>query len=199
MSDDRQLPAGLLHNGDWQAHGACCTQPINTFFTPAFERSASRARREADAKAVCAHCPVLAQCRTHALTTREPCGIWGGLTELERLTLRPARRHPQPINSATPRWPVPEGDPTVTEPGCADVAERLFAEFDARLGLSTVSSVVLHQRRLLLGRTPVVGAPELERCARHVLQILLEDSAAAVAVHGSPLPEPQVADSAVTR
>ena len=29
-------------------------------------------------------CPVLAQCRAHALQVREPYGVWGGMTEDER-------------------------------------------------------------------------------------------------------------------
>jgi WhiB family redox-sensing transcriptional regulator len=29
-------------------------------------------------------CPVRAQCAAHALTVREPYGVWGGLTEDER-------------------------------------------------------------------------------------------------------------------
>ena len=40
---------------------------------------------QADAKAVCAHCPVLAGCRTYGLTKgREDAGVWGGLTKEER-------------------------------------------------------------------------------------------------------------------
>lgn len=39
----------------------------------------------AEAKAVCAHCPVLARCRNYGLTAgRNEVGIWGGLTEDER-------------------------------------------------------------------------------------------------------------------
>ena len=45
---------------------------------------AVQAARDAAAKAVCASCPVLAQCRAHALEVREPYGVWGGLTEDER-------------------------------------------------------------------------------------------------------------------
>jgi WhiB family transcriptional regulator, redox-sensing transcriptional regulator len=42
-------------------------------------------RRQAEAKAVCAHCPVLGQCRRFGLTTGlEESGIWGGLTKAER-------------------------------------------------------------------------------------------------------------------
>lgn len=89
----------------------------------------------------------------------------------------------------------------MSEPGCADVAERLFVEFGARLGLSTVSAVVLHQRKLLLARGPVVSALELERCARQVLQTLLDDPTTAGPGMScdSPASEPEVTDSAVTR
>jgi WhiB family redox-sensing transcriptional regulator len=36
------------------------------------------------AKAVCAVCPVRAECLAAALARREPDGIWGGLTATER-------------------------------------------------------------------------------------------------------------------
>jgi WhiB family redox-sensing transcriptional regulator len=41
---------------------------------------------------------VLDQCRDHALATREPYGIWGGLSEGERALLLGVRtlRHPGP-------------------------------------------------------------------------------------------------------
>ncbi|WP_162237328.1 WhiB family transcriptional regulator, partial [Aeromicrobium sp. Leaf272] len=32
----------------------------------------------------CARCPVIEQCREHALTVQEPYGVWGGLSEAER-------------------------------------------------------------------------------------------------------------------
>jgi WhiB family redox-sensing transcriptional regulator len=54
------------------------------FFHPERERGNVRAGREARAKAICQDCPVLAQCRAHALTVREPYGIWGAMTERER-------------------------------------------------------------------------------------------------------------------
>ena len=40
------------------------------------------------AKAVCAGCPVLDECRRWALDSREPHGIFGGLTADERDALR---------------------------------------------------------------------------------------------------------------
>ena len=41
----------------------------------------------APAKAICARCPVVDDCLTHAIVKRETRGIWGGLTPIER------RRH----------------------------------------------------------------------------------------------------------
>lgn len=40
--------------------------------------------REHRAKAICSECPVLAQCREHALQVGEVYGIWGGMGESER-------------------------------------------------------------------------------------------------------------------
>mgnify|MGYP002753500384 CR=1 FL=1 len=39
-------------------------------------------------------CPVLEECRDHALSTREPYGVWGGMSEEERRAYyeRQARR-----------------------------------------------------------------------------------------------------------
>ena len=41
-------------------------------------------QREQRAKEMCRSCPVIAQCRSHALAVGEPYGIWGGLSEAER-------------------------------------------------------------------------------------------------------------------
>ncbi len=41
-------------------------------------------QRERCAKEMCRRCPVIEQCRSHALEVGEPYGIWGGLSETER-------------------------------------------------------------------------------------------------------------------
>ena len=64
--------------------GLCRGVDSSFFFHPDGERGPARAQREARAKTMCSHCPVLAQCRKHALAVREPYGIWGGLSESER-------------------------------------------------------------------------------------------------------------------
>ncbi|MFD4184162.1 WhiB family transcriptional regulator, partial [Rhodococcus sp. NPDC058514] len=53
-------------------------------FPPAGERGRARTQRETRAKEMCHQCPVLTQCRSHALSVSEPYGIWGGMSETER-------------------------------------------------------------------------------------------------------------------
>lgn len=84
MTDISRLPAPQLEVWEWQLQGACRSQDPALFFHPEGERGPRRANREASAKAVCATCPVLLTCREHALSVREPYGIWGGLSEHDR-------------------------------------------------------------------------------------------------------------------
>jgi len=84
MTDIRRLPGPQVEKWEWQLLGSCRGQDTELFFHPEGERGPSRANREAAAKAVCATCPVLLQCRAHALASREPYGVWGGLSEHER-------------------------------------------------------------------------------------------------------------------
>lgn len=84
MTDISRLPGPIADIWDWQLEGACRQADPDLFFHPEGERGPRKAARDAAAKAVCATCPVLAQCREHALRVREPYGVWGGLTEDER-------------------------------------------------------------------------------------------------------------------
>jgi WhiB family redox-sensing transcriptional regulator len=54
------------------------------FFTPDDIRGHERVQREARAKEMCRRCPVMAECRAHALNAVESYGIWGGLSASER-------------------------------------------------------------------------------------------------------------------
>ena len=70
---------------DWQLRALCRGNHAYLFFPPStFERKEERERRELKAKAICGVCPVRESCYPHALTIREPFGLWGGLTEVER-------------------------------------------------------------------------------------------------------------------
>jgi len=68
---------------DWAAEAACRGR-TELFFPPAGERPQARVRREADARALCATCPVEAPCRAYARVHREH-GFWGGESEDERI------------------------------------------------------------------------------------------------------------------
>ncbi|MEU8515060.1 WhiB family transcriptional regulator [Kitasatospora sp. NPDC048722] len=92
MADISRLPGAFAHQWDWQLRGLCRETDNALFFHPSGERGAAHQAREAAAKAVCAGCPVRIECRRYALQTREPYGVWGGLTEDERQRLLARRR-----------------------------------------------------------------------------------------------------------
>jgi WhiB family transcriptional regulator, redox-sensing transcriptional regulator len=62
---------------------AACTGRVDLFFGIAGERPERRVRREAEARQVCAGCPVIEPCRQAARLNRES-GFWGGENEEER-------------------------------------------------------------------------------------------------------------------
>ncbi|UVO13224.1 MULTISPECIES: WhiB family transcriptional regulator [unclassified Mycobacterium] len=84
MPQVEQLPGRNADVWDWQLRGACRGVDSSVFFPPDGERGRARAQREQNAKKWCRNCPVLEQCRTHALAVGEPYGIWGGMSEAER-------------------------------------------------------------------------------------------------------------------
>lgn len=71
---------------DWHTEAACRGLNPDLFYGE-FNR-----RLTADAKAVCATCPVRQECLDWAVTTVETHGIWGGMSPKERSGLR--RRQP---------------------------------------------------------------------------------------------------------
>ncbi|MEJ0014232.1 MAG: WhiB family transcriptional regulator [Actinomycetota bacterium] len=87
MAEISRLPRPVASVWEWQYQGACRDLPTEMFFHPDGERGPRRANRDAAAKAVCATCPVIDACRQHALSVQEPYGIWGGLSEDDRLTI----------------------------------------------------------------------------------------------------------------
>ncbi|MBB0244821.1 WhiB family transcriptional regulator [Streptomyces alkaliphilus] len=78
--------------GPWHSEAACRRDEAGLFFAPSREPTAHRLSREQAAKAVCARCPVLLECREHALDQPEPYGVWGGLTAAERRVMLGRRR-----------------------------------------------------------------------------------------------------------
>jgi WhiB family redox-sensing transcriptional regulator len=80
---------------NWIEQSACKGASPSLFFPDKWDNQSVRS-----AKAVCANCPVRAECLEYAVAAVEPFGIWGGLTSKQRSKLRrplvpvPLRRHP---------------------------------------------------------------------------------------------------------
>ncbi|MFN2524911.1 MAG: WhiB family transcriptional regulator [Actinomycetota bacterium] len=75
----------LLTEAEWRQRAACLEYPAVIFFgLDDCETPAERRAREDRAKAICSGCNVRQECLEYALDTKEPYGIWGGLTEIER-------------------------------------------------------------------------------------------------------------------
>mgnify|MGYP001029482766 CR=1 FL=1 len=89
------LPGPNADFWDWQREGHCRGLDSSVFFHPEGERGHARLQRERRAKQICAGCPVIEQCRSHALSVDEIYGIWGGLSEHERNLIR--RRQPSHV------------------------------------------------------------------------------------------------------
>lgn len=75
----------LIPPRPWTASGACLNVNPDLFFPAQGESTGP-------AKAVCAGCEVRQSCLEYALEQREVYGIWGGLSERERRTLRRDRQ-----------------------------------------------------------------------------------------------------------
>lgn len=71
---------------DWRNDGACRDEDPELFFPVGSTGSALLQAEEA--KAVCRRCPVVQQCLEWAMETHQDIGVWGGLGEGERRTLR---------------------------------------------------------------------------------------------------------------
>lgn len=73
----------------WRDKAACIEADPEPFF--------GTDEQQTDAAAVCDRCPVQPDCLEHALITNQQHGVWGGLTERQRIALR--RRHRRPLSS----------------------------------------------------------------------------------------------------
>lgn len=90
----------------WTSEAGCHGQS-RLFFAPPGERPEARAVRESQARAVCAACPVLGECRDWARDHRE-YGFWGGESEEERAAA--GYRVDMPVGRVA-RYPRGDGTP----------------------------------------------------------------------------------------
>lgn len=135
MASILRLPQPLVEVWGWQARAACRNLDSSMFFHPDGERGFRRQQREDRAKAICAGCPVRAECLEHSLRVQEPYGIWGGLSETERPRLRQAlarsRRDARSVTApqvpTTPAAPTPLTTPSPARVSGADARSRAHA------------------------------------------------------------------------
>jgi len=66
----------------WRSAAACRSCDPDLFFP--LSSSGPGIEQVAQAKQVCARCPVRRECLAFALRTGQAYGVWGGLTEQER-------------------------------------------------------------------------------------------------------------------
>ncbi|MBC3844587.1 WhiB family transcriptional regulator [Streptacidiphilus sp. 4-A2] len=71
---------------DWR-HGAVCAEEDPELFFPMGKGSPALFQEE-EAKAICRRCPVMESCLRWALETGQAHGVWGGLSEDERRSMR---------------------------------------------------------------------------------------------------------------
>ena len=75
--------------GRWTWQAACVGADPELFF-PASEDQAN------EGKQICVTCPVKPECLRYSLATAQEWGIWGGLTEQERLVVLGRKRRSRP-------------------------------------------------------------------------------------------------------
>lgn len=79
--DDADPELFLPPPGAWAESGACRDADPEIFFP-------GRGEDTTTAKAMCATCPVRANCLEHAIRVGEKFGIWGGMSERQRRRVR---------------------------------------------------------------------------------------------------------------
>lgn len=92
MTSMREEPNTVLTLSDlmwepdvsWRADAACSGVDSDVFF-PASEEDEQAV---AQAKAICAECPVREACLQYALATNQSAGVWGGLDAGDRRRMR---------------------------------------------------------------------------------------------------------------
>lgn len=76
MDDGLARIIGALPAPAWSAQGVCATHEDPDMWFPDKDEPA----RRDEALKLCSTCPVVRECRQHAIDTRQRSGIWGGTT-----------------------------------------------------------------------------------------------------------------------
>ncbi len=119
----RPSPDTLDRTDDWRAGAPCYNPGIgeddDPFFHPEGETGKAKRDRVRMAQRICADCPLAARCLEYAIENGEQHGVWGGVTEDERLPMIRARRAGRRGTSTTH---APRETKPCTVPSCNRVA-----------------------------------------------------------------------------
>lgn len=80
----------MAENVDWRNKAACRDEDPELFF-PLNTNTKQGAEQIKEAKAVCNRCEVIGECLLWAMENSQDSGVWGGMSEDERKTLRKRR------------------------------------------------------------------------------------------------------------
>lgn len=75
----------------WRRHARCHDLPLDLFFPPDGTRGRQLTHLVNRAKQICQLCPVLEDCRDHAVNAVELHGVWGATTPADRERLHAQR------------------------------------------------------------------------------------------------------------
>lgn len=100
MKNITDLYQQINRTGDdlsWQNYAACADyiHVADVWFAESLPNKDDRkqvATYIQHAQLICSSCPVIKECGDYAIRTREPYGVWGGLTVDQRKTLWKGRR-----------------------------------------------------------------------------------------------------------
>ena len=86
-TNDALIPSA--RSWSWQDKALCKTNGVDVtvFFNDDMLRGPEKQARESAAKKICTACPIKTECLEHALAVPENFGVWGGLTEEERMVI----------------------------------------------------------------------------------------------------------------
>jgi hypothetical protein len=88
---DELLAVVGLTRPAWMRDAACRGHDPAVFFPG---RTGAARTLLVEARRICAACPVVEECRDHAVSRGERFGVWGGLSEKQRREVRRRRRQP---------------------------------------------------------------------------------------------------------
>ncbi|MGN5236878.1 WhiB family transcriptional regulator [Rhodococcus sp. SJ-3] len=81
-----------LDDREWMLAARCRGFETSVFFPQKESGLGPVAGAERDAKKICRTCPVIIECRDHALANDESHGIWGGMNYSERRAVARAKK-----------------------------------------------------------------------------------------------------------